>query len=121
MMRPAAELTITQPTGEVHIAEKDGRDRQLVVDDKSHQSENGAEETKARWSKDGLVVETKRDNGRKSKETIHVSTDGKQLVLALELDTPFGSTVKVRRVYDRVEPDAPPAIGDAPAAPEKHP
>ena len=118
MMRPATELTITQPTGEVHITEKDGRDRHLTVDGKSHKSENGMEETKAHWSEDGLVVESKRDNGRKNKETMRLSADGKQLVVALELDTPFGRTVKVRRVYDRAEAAVPPPpSGDASSAP----
>ena len=137
MMRPATELTITQPTGQVHITEKDGRDRQLAVDGKSHKSENGMEETKAHWSEDGLVVESKRDNGRKSKETMRLSADGTQLMVALELDTPFGSAVKVRRVYDRAEADAPPPPAEgasaappappasaeppAPAAPETRP
>jgi hypothetical protein len=122
MMRPATEMTITQEPSEIRIAEKDGDERHLVPDGKNHKSDNGTQEVKASWSGSQLVVETKRDNGRKVKESMGLSSDGKQLVIALEMDTPFGDAIKVKRVYDRFDPTAAPApAAAAPAAPAAPP
>jgi hypothetical protein len=119
---PPSELTITQEAAEIHIVEKDSGDLHLVPDGKTHKTENGNGEVKASWSDEQLVVESKRDNGRKNRQSFGVSQDGKQMFVTVQFDTPFGDSIKVRRVYDRAPADAgAPAASPATPAPTDAP
>jgi hypothetical protein len=111
---PPEELTITQEEAGLRIVEKEARNRLLVADGKSHKDDNGLGDVKASWSDQRLVVETKRENGRKTKEAFALARDGAQIHVLLEFETPFGDKIKVRRVYDRAE--RAPAAAPAPPA-----
>jgi hypothetical protein len=105
MLFTASQITVTNLTPEVTILDPDGGIRRLHADDKGYRDPNGAE-VKARWDEDKLVVDTKTERGH-VKETWAVTSDPRRLSVLLEIDRPFGGSVKVKRVFDAVEKDAP--------------
>ena len=94
-----AEITITQTSAEIALLEKDGRLRALHPDGKGYKDSAGAT-VKTRWQDARLVVETSRESGRKVVETFTLQTEPRRLVVNVQLETPSGSPVTVRRVYD---------------------
>ena len=112
MLFSASKITVTNLTPEVTILDPDGGIRRLNADDKSHQDPNGAE-VKTRWDESRLVVETKTERSH-LKETWSVTSEPRRLEVLLEVSRPFGGgTVKIKRVFDAVDPNAPKT--DAPA------
>jgi hypothetical protein len=101
----ANELTITNVEPEVSIVEPEGMVRNLHPDGKKYDTSAGGE-VKARWEDDRLLVETKSDRG-KVKETWAVSKETKQLTLTLDIDTSWGGSVSVKRVFDPAPVDGP--------------
>jgi hypothetical protein len=99
VLEAASEITITQTETEIAVLEKDGRLRALHPDGRGYKDSAGAE-IKTRWDGDRLVVETRRDRGPKVVETFTLGQDPRRLVLGLQLDTPSGDPVTIRRVYD---------------------
>jgi len=114
MLFTATQLTVTNLEPEVTILDPEGGMRRLHADDKSYQDANGAD-VKARWDESRLVVETKTERG-KVKETWVVAAEPRRLEVLLEIERPFGSAVKIRRVFDPVDPNAPKAEGPKPPA-----
>jgi hypothetical protein len=106
MLFSASRITVTNLTPEVTILDPDGGIRRLNADDKSYHDPNGAE-VKTRWDESRLVVETKTERGR-VKETWSATNEPRRLEVLLEVDRPFGGgTVKIKRVFDAVDPNAP--------------
>jgi hypothetical protein len=110
----APQITITNLTPEVTILQPDGGIRRLQADDKAHKDETGTE-VKARWDESRLVVDTKSERGH-LKETWTATGDPKRLEVLTEVERPFGDTVKIKRVYDAVGPNAPTQEPPAPPA-----
>lgn len=129
LLFPAAQMTITNLTPEVTVLEPDGSMRHLHADNKGYKDDSGTE-VRARWDESKLVVDTKSERGH-VKETWSVASDPRRLEVRLEIDRPYGDTVKIKRVYDPVDPNAPkpetpapqqpPASGEAPAPPPSQP
>lgn len=109
----APQITITNLTPEVTMLEPDGAIRRLHADEKAYKDEAGRE-VKARWDEGRLVVDTKGERGH-VRETWSVASDPRRLELLLEVERPYGSAVKIRRVYDPVDRSAP--RREAPAEP----
>jgi len=105
MMFSASQVTVTNLTPEVTVLTPDGAIRHLHADDKPYQDESGVE-VKTHWDDSKLIVETKSERG-KIKETWSVSEDPRRLQVQLDVDRPFGNSVKVKRVFDAVDPNAP--------------
>jgi hypothetical protein len=100
---PAMEVAITQTELEVTILEKDGRLRRLIPDGKRHKKKGG-EATTTEWRGTQLKVWTETDDGPGATEALSTSPDGKQLTIVYEIETSFGRSVSVKRVYDRAPP-----------------
>ena len=114
MLFTASQITVTNLTPEITILDPEGEIRRLHADDKGYRDTNGAE-VKARWDEEKLVVETKTDRGH-VKETWAVTGDPRRLNVLLEIDRPFGGSVKVKRVFDAVDPNAPKPDATTPEA-----
>jgi hypothetical protein len=98
MMLTASQITVTNIDPEVTILDPDGQIRRLHADDKEYKDDAG-NEVKARWDGDQLVVETKGERGS-TKETWTVGGDPRRLTVLLEIKTPYGGKVSVKRVFD---------------------
>ena len=96
------EITITHTSKEIALLEKDGRLRALHPDGKGYQDTGGAE-VKTRWDDARLVVETRPERGPKVVETFVLEAEPRRLVVNVRLETPSGTPVTVRRVYDAAE------------------
>jgi hypothetical protein len=105
LLFPAPQLTITNLTPEVTVLAPDGTMRHLHADNKGYKDDDGTE-VKARWDEGKLVVDTKGERGN-VKETWAVASDPRRLEVLLEVQRPSGDTVKIKRVYDPVDPNAP--------------
>ena len=99
ILEPAETLTITQSEREVAIDETFGRSRTLHPDGKKRKADNGTSEVKARWKNGSLVVETRRDRGRKIVETWQRSVDGTRLTATYKIEGPSGPALTLKRVY----------------------
>ena len=93
-------MTVTQTENEVTVLEKDGRLRVLHLDNQGHKDDSGTE-TKTRWDKDHLVVETKPSHGAKLTETFRLSSEGRLVVTKLVESQSLGS-VMIKQVYEPV-------------------
>ena len=94
-----AEITITHTSAEIALLEKDGRLRALHPDGKGYKDSAGAE-VKTRWDDARLIVETRPERGPKVVETFALETEPRRLLVNVQLETPSGTPVTVRRVYD---------------------
>jgi hypothetical protein len=115
MLFSASQITVTNLTPELTILAPDGAIRRLHADGKSYKDDNGTE-VKTRWDDSRLLVETKTQRGQ-IKETWAVTSDPRRLQVQLEIDRPFGDAVKIKRVFDAVDPNAPKVEGTKPAQP----
>ncbi len=99
MLLSADRITITNLTPEITIVAPEGELRTLHADGKSFRNSSGGT-VKTRWAGARLLVETKGEHGG-MKETWSVTAEPRRLTVLLELQRPFGSTVTVKRVFDR--------------------
>ncbi len=99
ILEPTEALTITQSEREVAIDETFGRSRTLRPDGKERKADNGTSEVKVRWKNGSLVVETRRDRGRKIVETWQRSVDGTRLTATYRIERPSGPALTLKRVY----------------------
>jgi hypothetical protein len=106
LLFPAPQITITNLTPEVTVLSPDGTMRHLHADNKGYKDETTGTEVKARWDDSKLVVDTKSERGS-VKETWTAASDPRRLEVLLEVQRPFGDAVKIKRVYDPVDPNAP--------------
>jgi hypothetical protein len=90
LLEPSTRMTVTIEGDVVAFTEADGRVRKFKTDGKKekHQYDNGTVETKSRWDKDGLVIETALQNGMKLTETYALApgADRRQLVLQTKIE-----------------------------------
>jgi hypothetical protein len=93
------ELMITQTEKEIALLEKDGRLRVLHPDGEKHKDDAGVE-TRTRWDKDRLIVETTPTRGPKVTETYTLDGEKKRLVMTLHFDSQRFGPITVKRVYD---------------------
>ncbi len=105
MLLTASQITVTNLTPQVTILDPDGGMRLLHADNKGYSDDSG-NEVKAHWDDAKLVVETKNDRG-KVKETWTTTDDPRRLNVLVEIDRPYGNAVKIKRVFDAVDPNAP--------------
>jgi hypothetical protein len=99
MLFSADRITITNLTPEITIMAPEGELRTLHADNQGYQTSGGAT-VKTRWDGTRLLVETKRERGG-LKEAWTVSTEPqRRLTVVLDVDRPFGSSVKIKRVFD---------------------
>jgi hypothetical protein len=118
MLFGADRIAITNLTPEITIVAPEGELRTLHADGKGYKTSSGAT-VKTRWDGARLLVETKGDRGE-MKEAWAVSSEPRQLTVLLEVDRPFGGTVRIRRVFDPLvaERQAPPASAPATTEPD---
>lgn len=90
LLEPSTRMTVTIEGDVVAFTEADGRVRKFKTDGKKekHQYDNGTVETKSRWDKDGLVIETAPQNGMKLTQTYALApgADRRQLVLQTKIE-----------------------------------
>jgi hypothetical protein len=90
LLEPSTRMTVTIEGDVVAFTEADGRVRRFKTDGKKekHQYDNGTVETRSRWDKDGLVIETALQNGMKLTETYALApgADRRQLVLQTKIE-----------------------------------
>jgi hypothetical protein len=107
ILEPAEEITIAQTATEVAVEEKFGQTRRLHPDGKRYKADNGTSEMKASWKEGQLVVETKRGQGDRVLETWERVPDGSQLVVSVKVEGGLGSSLVLKRVYDRARDESP--------------
>lgn len=103
MVLEAQRITITNLTPEITMVTPEGGLRTLHADGKGYRTSSGGT-VKTRWKGVELMVETKGDGGS-VKESWSVSAPPLRLTVLLELQRPFGGTVKILRVFDPRPPD----------------
>ena len=82
LLEPLPRITVTSDEVAVTITASDGRVRRYRVDGKKekHQFDNGTVDTKSKWEKEQLTIETSTSGGMKLVETYSVN-DRHQLVV----------------------------------------
>lgn len=103
IMEPAEELTIAQTETEIAVEERFGQTRHLHPDGKKYKTDNGASELKASWKEGKLLVETRRTRGGRVIETWELVPDGSRLIVNIRIEGGFGSSVPLKRIYDRAK------------------
>ena len=111
MLFQADRITVTNLTPEITIVAPEGERRTLHADDKGYRDSSGGT-VKTRWDGARLLIETRGERGG-MKEAWTVSRAPRRLTVLLEVERPFGGTVKIMRVFDPLQPDG---GGSSPAA-----
>ena len=106
VVEPAEEITVTQTGTKVSIDERFGRTRVLHPDGKRYKTENGTAETRTVWREGKLVVETKHDRGTAVTETWELVPDASGIIVKVRMQSGPGSSVVLKRVYDRAKDGA---------------
>jgi hypothetical protein len=112
IFNPAEELTIYQGQPDLVIDEKFSRRRTLHADGRKYKADNGSSEVKTEWREGRLVIETRGFRGQKTTETWEPSTTGKRLTSLTKIESGYGGSVTIKRVYDKL---AAPSAGGEPA------
>ena len=88
LLEPLPRITVTSDNETVTFTASDGRVRKYRIDGKKekHQFDNGTVDTKSKWEKEQLTIETSTSGGMKLVESYSVN-DQHQLVV----DVKFGS------------------------------
>jgi hypothetical protein len=118
MLFEADRITITNLTPEITIVAPEGELRTLHADDNGYRNSSGGT-VKTRWDGTRLLVETKGERGG-MKEAWTVSAEPRRLTVLLEVQRPFGGTVKIKRVFDPLlaNTDAPSATSPTVTQPD---
>jgi hypothetical protein len=87
LLEPLPRLTVTSDGEAVTFTAADGRVRKYRIDGRKekHQFDNGTVETKAKWEKEQLIIETSSPGGMKLVETYAVN-DRHQLIIEVRLE-----------------------------------
>ncbi len=117
MLFTADKITITNLTPEITIVGPEATLRTLHADGKGYENAEGRT-VKTHWDGARLLVETKSQRGG-MKEEWSATTEPRQLTVLVELDRPFGDTVKIKRVFDpfKAETEEPSADTPRPQGP----
>jgi hypothetical protein len=102
LLEPLPRVTVTSDNETVTFTAPDGRVRKYRLDGKKekHQFDNGTVDTKSKWEKEQLTIETTTSGGMKMVETYSVN-DQHQLVVATKLEGGRGGDrPPITRVYD---------------------
>jgi hypothetical protein len=102
LLEPLPRFTVTSDNEAVTFTAPDGRVRKYRLDGKKekHQFDNGTVDTKSKWEKEQLMIETTTPGGMKLVETYSVN-DQHQLVVAAKLEGDRGGDrPPMTRVYD---------------------
>jgi hypothetical protein len=104
LVEPSPRLTVTTEGDVISFTRSDGRVRKYRADGKKekHQFDNGTVETKTKWEKEQLIVETALEGGMKVIEEYTVN-DKRQLVVGLKFEGGRGGGrdhPPVMHVYD---------------------
>ena len=103
LVEPSARLTVTTEGDVISFTRSDGRVRKYRADGKKekHQFDNGTVETKTKWEKEQLIMETALEGGMKVIEEYTVN-DKRQLVVGLKFEGGRGGRdhPPVMHVYD---------------------
>jgi hypothetical protein len=104
LVEPSPRLTVTTEGDVISFTRSDGRVRKYRADGKKekHQFDNGTVETKTKWEKEQLIMETALEGGMKVIEKYTVN-DKRQLVVGLNFEGGSGGGrdhPPVMHVYD---------------------
>lgn len=99
LLEPLPRITVTAESDTVTFTASDGRVRKYRIDGRKekHQFDNGTVETKSKWEKDQLTIETSTSNGMKLVETYSLN-DRNQLLI--EAKVGGGDRSPIVHVYD---------------------
>jgi hypothetical protein len=94
-------VTVTSDDEAVTFTASDGRVRKYRLDGKKekHQFDNGTVDTRSKWEKEQLTIETTTPGGTKLIEIYSVN-DQHQLVVMAKLEGGRGERPPMTRVYD---------------------
>jgi hypothetical protein len=102
LLEPLPRITVTTDNVSVTFTASDGRVRKYRIDGRKekHQFDNGTVDTKSKWERQQLVIETSTSGGMKLVETYSVN-DLDQLVIEARVDTGRGGArPPIVHVYD---------------------
>jgi hypothetical protein len=99
LLEPLPRVTVTSDTESVTFTASDGRVRKYRIDGRKekHQFDNGTVETKSKFEKDQLIIETSPGSGMKLVETYSLN-DQHQLVIEAKFEG--GDRAPIVHVYD---------------------
>jgi hypothetical protein len=106
LLQPSPRMTITVDGDAVSFTESDGRVRKYVANGKKekHQFVNGTVQTKTKWDKDGLVIESSLEGGMKVIQSYGLASDRRQLIVRTKMDGGMtrdgGKRKPIMRYYD---------------------
>lgn len=102
LLEPLPRVTVTSDSESVTFTASDGRVRKYRIDGRKekHQFDNGTVETKSKFEKEQLIIETSPGNGMKLLETYSVN-DQHQLVIQAKFEGGRGGDrAPLMHVYD---------------------
>jgi hypothetical protein len=102
LLEPLPRVTVTSDTESVTFTASDGRVRKYRIDGRKekHQFDNGTVETKSKFEKDQLIIETSPGSGMKLVETYSIN-DQHQLVVEAKFEGGSrGDRAPIVHVYD---------------------